>query len=106
MEGERHQLLRQVGQALRDEALAGLVHDLEPEQETVGVEALVFAGLPALPQLFVPDLGQLLRRRQRDQLTGVFEPDVVDQLAQQGARQRLDLRWQLGCFEHAREQLS
>jgi hypothetical protein len=43
-------------QSLGDETLAHLEHDLEPEQEALRVEALVFPGSRAMPQIFVEDV--------------------------------------------------
>jgi len=86
MERQREQIFRQLRKPLGSRSFAGFEHELEPRQKTFGVEALVFSRPRAAPQIIVEDLGQLLGGGERDQLTGVFEPDVVDQPPQQRRR--------------------
>jgi hypothetical protein len=58
----------------------------------------------APPQVFVEDLAQLLETRERDQLSGILQPDTQDDLSQRRGRERPQRRRQLRFLEQTAQQ--
>ncbi len=106
VEGEGDEILRELGQPRGDLRVAALQHHLEPHAEAPGVEALVFSRRFAVPQIGVEDAGELLRRREGDELACVLQPDALHERPQHGGGQCLDLGRQLGRLQHARHELA
>ena len=103
---QRQELLVEVGELVGGEGLARLQHHLEPEAEARRIEALVGARRGAAPEILVEHLAELLGCRQRDDLAGVLEPDLIDELQERARWQRLHRAHEVRLVEDAREQRS
>ena len=79
------EVLAQLGDAIGGGRFASLEQHLEPGDEALGVEGLALARALVLEEVFVERGDELLRGGERDQLAGVFEPHVADELRDAGA---------------------
>ena len=103
-EREREEILGECDEAVRDDRIARFGEHLQPEGEALGVELGVGARSAGAPEILVEDVAELLEAREGDQLAGVLEADLEEQLAQCGGRQRLQARREVGRFEQLREE--
>jgi hypothetical protein len=86
----------QLGDALGGHLFASLEQHFEPHDEASDIERLTLAGATAHEQILVERLDELLRRRQRDELTGVFDPNLANQRGEGWCGQRPNRSAQIG----------
>jgi hypothetical protein len=84
-----HQLDLHLGKDPRRDTGARFQQHLEPDTEPIRVELFVQAGPASAPQIKIQDAGQLVRRRQRDQLAALCESIALnDAMKHLGAQSR------------------
>ena len=87
MDRQRQQILGKLAEPPHQDVLSRLQHHAQPKREPLRPERFVAGRSIGAPEIVVKDAFELRRRRERDQLAGVFEADALDQLAEHGRRQ-------------------